>query len=411
MPPLQPLTSFGTLQYTDGSQGGPVPVKIDINGNIDKGFFEAEGDWTCYRRNYFSCICSYSLTPWVASSPMQFVQDNGPTYSIHAFAMCISAVIAESPNKIELVQHTPKRDKGPTEEPQKVRLQPKQQQQPSQLGLYPHDNGMGPSSRMYGADPYAGGQHGSDYQTEYTFERIQFKQATANNGKRRAAQQYYHLVVELWGDVGGQGPDKYIKIAQRKSARMIVRGRSPGHYQSERRGSTSSGPGGSAGNMGSYGGPMLGDFTSGGTMLGGGGYGNNDYARTNPYGATRHHQHDIPLEALIPGDDNKVIDTHKDYLYYPGTISEGQQHPDGRGPVDMYAHHQHHHNHHQRSAGDGMLPHLPAGIEHQDRVKRDPENGLLPSLFHQTRCSPFNGKANSDGYYPAMIPQPGVNIT
>lgn len=75
-------------------------------------------------------------------------------------------------------------------------------------------------------------------QTEHTFERIQFKQATANNGKRRAAQQYYRLVIELHAHVGELGrrvADQWLKAAHRKSARLVVRGRSPEHYQAERR--------------------------------------------------------------------------------------------------------------------------------------------------------------------------------
>lgn len=71
-------------------------------------------------------------------------------------------------------------------------------------------------------------------QVEATFERIQFKTATANNGKRRAAQQYYFLLVELLADVGSQHPDRWIKVAFRMSAPLVVRGRSPSHYQNDR---------------------------------------------------------------------------------------------------------------------------------------------------------------------------------
>ena len=106
---------------------------------------------------------------------------------------------------------------------------------------------------MYGGENFGQGANQIAFQTEHTFERIQFKQATANNGKRRAAQQYYHVVVELFVDLGTQIPEQFAKVAYRKSAKMIVRGRSPGHYQTERRGSTSSGPGGSAGSIGGSG--------------------------------------------------------------------------------------------------------------------------------------------------------------
>ncbi|KAK4205884.1 hypothetical protein QBC37DRAFT_463865 [Rhypophila decipiens] len=160
--------------------------------------------------------------------------------------MSTSAVVADNDSQaIELVQHTPKRDKGPVAKPEKVRLSPKAPQ-PSHRPL---------NNSMYGvADPDGGMPHGdcpapeNSTPTEHAFERIQFKQATANNGKRRAAQQYYHLLVELWANCGRQnGGDQFVKIAYKKSARMIVRGRSPVHYQTGRRGITSSGPGGFVG--------------------------------------------------------------------------------------------------------------------------------------------------------------------
>ncbi len=102
---------------------------------IDKGFFLAENDWTCYRRNYFSCICSYSLSP-AANLGTQSIQFS-PTgaqqpFNVYGFAMSISAVVAENDSHtIDLVQHTPKRDKGPIAKPDKVRLMPKPAQSPA----------------------------------------------------------------------------------------------------------------------------------------------------------------------------------------------------------------------------------------------------------------------------------------
>src|SRR5262249_47401556 len=147
----------------------------------------------------------------------------------------------------------------PIVKPEKMRLSPKPSQQSSghPVGMYPSDSGVSGAPRGVYEQGY-GGSQGSTPPTEHTFERIQFKQATANNGKRRAAQQYYHLLIELWADVGTHQSPQWVKVAQRKSAKMIVRGRSPGHYQTDRRGSTSSGPGGSGGGLAGYpGGPVL----------------------------------------------------------------------------------------------------------------------------------------------------------
>ena len=72
------------------------------------------------------------------------------------------------------------------------------------------------------------------------FERVQFKQATENNGKRRAAQQYFNISVDLWArlDGGPHKPESWVKIATCVSDPLVVRGRSPGPYSDERRGIT-----------------------------------------------------------------------------------------------------------------------------------------------------------------------------
>ncbi|KAI0176065.1 p53-like transcription factor [Hypoxylon sp. FL1284] len=402
IPPLLPITLSGQLLTSESN-----PIKIEINGTIDKGFFMSEGDWTCYRRNYFSCICSYGLTPYYPSMTMQYMPNgSSKVYQVFGFAMSISAVVSDSDSHtIDLVQHTPKRDKGPVQKPEKVRLAPKQPQQtPHPLLYQDHHNMPGGSRAMYdgGYGQSAGGSYGS----EHTFERIQFKQATANNGKRRAAQQYYHLVVELYADLGNQTQDQFMKIAQRKSAKMIVRGRSPGHYQTERRGSTSSGPGGSGGMGGYSGSQVLGsDYGAGNSSMPLGAYATSGSYDTRPghYGPTRHQ--DLPMEPTIPAEEAKAIDTAKEYQYYPATIYEGA---DSRQGVEMFSH---------RSETEHMMPSTATtGDSTTSKVKHEYE-GSLPSLFYNPgnayyprSCSRFEGKPTSAGYYPtmpAMLPQSG----
>ncbi|KAI1461561.1 p53-like transcription factor [Annulohypoxylon moriforme] len=403
IPPLMPMTTNGQLVYGDSG----TPIKIDIHGTIDKGFFMSEGDWTCYRRNYFSCICSYSLTPYYPNTTMQYAPNGSSTsYQVFGFAMSISAVVSDSDSHtIDLVQHTPKRDKGPVQKPEKVRLTPKQPQQPPHPLLYQEHHNMPGGSRPLYEGGYGQSPQGS-YPSEHTFERIQFKQATANNGKRRAAQQYYHLVVELYADVGNQAQDQFMKIAQRKSAKMIVRGRSPGHYQTERRGSTSSGPGGSSGMGGYSGSQVLGsDYGAGGSSLlsnaygGSGGYD----PRSGHYGTTRHNE--MPMDPIIPADEAKAIESTKEYQYYPGTIYEGT---DARQGVEMFSHH--------RSEPENLVHSAPAAVDSTTSKVKHEYDGPLPSLFftpgnyYSRNCSRFEGKPTSAGYYPTMptmLPQSG----
>jgi meiosis-specific transcription factor NDT80 len=253
-----------------------------IDAKIQKGFFKVDHKWTCYRRNYFTVSCSFSLKP-ATYEPQLFLQRQPGQQPelIGSFAMQISAKTAVVNNQESelrnLVQHTPKRDKATESVPGRVILQPAQ---PSILtNSVPYHS----SSTMYGAPPnvppggvmvdytaqqYSSTQHQGPPQS-HTFERIQFQKATANNGKRRAQQQFFHVVVELFADVGRHGEDQWVKIASALSHPMVVRGRSPGHYKDNRRDSATSmdrdrgaGAGGDvsgdAPSMGSYLGPSHG---------------------------------------------------------------------------------------------------------------------------------------------------------
>jgi len=411
IPPLNSMTSLGILSFNDPSA---TAVKTEINGIIDKGFFLAEDHWTCYRRNYFSCVCSYSLSPMPSALPnsqLQFVPTGSQqVFPVYGFAMSISAVVADSDNQaIELVQHTPKRDKGPVAKPEKVRLSPKS----PQLSHHPLNNsmygapeaGLG-SSRAY--DQSYGQQ--SSVPTEHTFERIQFKQATANNGKRRAAQQYYHLLVELWADCGQSGADQFVKVAYRKSAKMIVRGRSPGHYQTERRGSTSSGPGGSGG------GSISGGYSQG--MIGSGDYGPGSSMITpgypsafdprGGYGGGRHHGHghDLGMDQMISAEEEKVLTANtKGYQYYPTPLYENEQDTRHHHQVELY------------STSRSEPESTPALSNAFDPTKVKPENDNLPSLFYPNpsffspRCGRFEGKPTSNNYYPTAIAPTSMSMT
>ncbi|GAB1316650.1 hypothetical protein MFIFM68171_06860 [Madurella fahalii] len=412
IPPLGAIVLLGHLTYADSQA---TVIKIEINGLIDKGFFMADNDWTCYRRNYFSCVCSYSLSPSTHNAPIHF-SPNGSSqvYIVYGFAMCISAVVSDNDNHtIELVQHTPKRDKGPIAKPEKVRLSAKAPQASHHplTSLYAGPDGSLGSSSRYEQGFGQSSQQGSA-PTEHTFERIQFKQATANNGKRRAAQQYYHLLVELWADVGQQpnGGEQWVKVAYRKSAKMIVRGRSPGHYQSERRGSTSSGPGGSGGGSiggGGYSSAILGpsEYSANPSMLGGG-YGQTYDPRPNSYGGTRHH-HELTMEPMISAEEVKAITDTKGYQYYPAAIYEGEQDPRHHQQVELFSHSRH------DASESGTATPMSAAFD-PTKVKPEMENGL-PSLFYHggpyysQRCGRFEGKTTSNGQYPTLIPPPSTS--
>jgi meiosis-specific transcription factor NDT80 len=325
--------------FHDITANGEV-VKPNIDAKIEKGFFiSGDSCWTCYRRNYFAVQCSYTLGPHL-SNVQHFLSKDNKQHPIQAMAMSLSARVDGTNGKnIELVQHTPKRDKGPQSTIQMTKLCPTPPG--GKLGHLPHADthhygmlgypGMGaghippphfplqnhqdagtplqdPNNPNHNAPP-------SPTAHQHTFERIQFKSATANNGKRRAQQQYYHLIVELHADIReptAHSP-KWVKVAERVSSQVVVRGRSPSHYQNEgpnsasnpRGGGTGAGGGGSytIGSYSGYGGlPTTGGATYS-RPLGGSGYMGSGY-RGNQLAHDPLSSHTVSSSSSLAGVEN-----------------------------------------------------------------------------------------------------------
>jgi meiosis-specific transcription factor NDT80 len=375
-------------------------VKPTIEAKIEKGFFySADNCWTCYRRNYFSVQCSYTLNPTCANRTMYLSRNGGKGQEqIQAMGICLSAVVDGAAGKsIELVQHTPKRDKGPQTTISVTRLAPTPPggKLPSLHHADAHGYtqslpsfGQPSSSSSAFASPYlplqgqqnaSSSQHHdqqqSDYSTQlpsptahqHTFERIQFKSATANNGKRRAQQQYYHLIIELYVDVRHNldRQPNWVKVAQRASAQVVVRGRSPSHYSNEgphstSRGSVSavvnaqmspmSGSNGS-GYGSSYGRPLGPDYSYAG--LGGAYRGGNQYSLDpsllgSKSESSASSNNGGPVEAFpgqgIPAvlslntddDDGVSVDTINGYQYYPSPLYEAGLPPPIKSKTQTY---------------------------------------------------------------------------
>ncbi|KAI8066695.1 hypothetical protein BC940DRAFT_302096 [Gongronella butleri] len=201
-PVFSETTYNGNIYHPDRN----TILDVRINSKVDRGFFMADNDWTCYRRNYFQVSCAFSLQgvmvlydgqdlPCVVRTPENAFDD------IEQFYVGLSARLSDCDKQISLVQHTAKRDKGPQSTPAAKPIRP----------------GGNLTFSSVGAN-----------QSIVTFERIQFKSATANNGKRRAAQQYYVLVMDLFAKTRSTGA--MVHVASTQSQHLVVRGRSPGHY-------------------------------------------------------------------------------------------------------------------------------------------------------------------------------------
>ena len=129
-----------------------------------------------------------------------FIEVDNRVVAVQSLFVAIWGRVSNGDKKIDLVQHTSKRDKGPQGMPE------------------PRPIKCGGNADMSGIE---------STHKFVTFERVQFKTATANNVKRRAAQQFYVVEVELLA----QSEDGVLhRVASSNSAPLVVRGRSPGHY-------------------------------------------------------------------------------------------------------------------------------------------------------------------------------------
>lgn len=345
-----------------------VSVTPEVVAKVEKGFFLSTADqkWTCYRRNYFSVQCHFELHPQCNNGHL-YIKRNGRTERIQATGMRLSAAV-DGPNGkgIELIQHTPKRDNGPKTKIDIVKVSPTPLNQMgrgdhtvSPHGMYqvpmhtfhatgavqgpylplqssPGDNNASPmglqsSHQLPAGLSYATGGHLPlpGQTTTHSFERVQFKQATANNGKRRASQQYFHLIVELFGDVrqDGAAEPSWVKIAQRTSEKIVVRGRSPSHYQNEGQnggviggGAGGGGRGGNAGNGSVYNNapgsaPTYGSMNPGAFRSSTGGYGNMSNGSVGG-GMYRTHSYDVQSDQNSGSSPDSIVGEH-------GTVSNG----------------------------------------------------------------------------------------
>jgi meiosis-specific transcription factor NDT80 len=241
-PPFNQQENYGTI-----TSGGTTVIP-NIEAKIEKGFFLSSNHvWTCYRRNSFAINVSFSLTPWTPNARLYIEQGNGKApEQIQSMAVSLTAAVDGHTGKtIELIQQTPKRNNGPQLPMKKELLTPNPPSKNHDYSAYSLSNfyqsqaAPGPQLPLQtdnkSSQSYSPTSHPSS-KFLHAFERIQFKTATANNSKRRAQQQYYCLIVELWANIQTQREDspRWVKVAAKLSHPVVVRGRSPSHYYHEK---------------------------------------------------------------------------------------------------------------------------------------------------------------------------------
>ncbi|TKA37879.1 hypothetical protein B0A55_13703, partial [Friedmanniomyces simplex] len=131
--------------------------------------------------------------------------------------------------------------------------------------------------------------------------------------------QYFHLIAELFADVRKDGSDTpvWVKVAQRVSEKIVVRGRSPSHYQNEGqhgqagRGGSASGSSGYSTASGTYG-----SSSNAGAFRGASGYASSTFGEAAGGGAYRGNQYAMyPTTAAAAASDGSGSS--------PGSVDEG----------------------------------------------------------------------------------------
>lgn len=227
------LISFPDMKQTKAIYCGQHPVQALLNCSITKNVFYHDNNWTCYRRNYINVACSYELEDFIPGVQLWTYRDDGSDVAIQALGVGLTASVDGPEGKeVSLVKYTAKRDAKETQAISITKLLPAPLGGDMYLG-YEQAVHNGPSLPLQHADNTDNGTIPPP--NAHTFERIQFKTATANNGRRRAAQQFYNLIVQLYADIRSPTAKypEWIVIAHRISEQIVVRGRSPGHYRNQ----------------------------------------------------------------------------------------------------------------------------------------------------------------------------------
>ena len=164
---------------------------------------------TCYRRNLWQC--SGQIT--IPRHCTQVMNEQGRAIPIVEFYASINAIESIEGKTTEIIS-IPWKSSNPA-------------------------LGEGQETKVAGAPPkialdLSGGQEidGHRVSLPVSWKRLQFKSATANNGRRKGLQQHYVVQISLLGKMKTGG--ELMKIAEIQSGPVIVRGRSPRNFDSKK---------------------------------------------------------------------------------------------------------------------------------------------------------------------------------
>lgn len=163
---------------------------------------------TCYRRNLFQ-ISGNVTTPRGA---LTLISERGERIPIVSLEVSISATESVDGHVVKLIVIPWK-----TPPPNSPEVGPGTEHEPTPIPLEPFEEGH-------------------DANTEFTvypiaYRRLQFRIATANNGRRRELQQHFTLHLNV---VGTLANGTKMNVCETSTAPIVVRGRSPRNFQARK---------------------------------------------------------------------------------------------------------------------------------------------------------------------------------
>ncbi|KAK6064144.1 acid phosphatase (NDT80/PhoG like DNA-binding family protein) [Seiridium cupressi] len=201
--PIDDSTSSFSEVTMSAELYGMFFVAEDVFGGENTGPRPLE--LTCYRRNLWQCSGNIILPRHCT----QVVNEQGRSIPIVEFYASITA-LESIDNKATEIISIPWKSSNPA-------------------------LGEGQETKAAGAPPkvaldLSGGQEidGHCVSLPVSWKRLQFKSATANNGRRKGLQQHYRVQISLLGKMKTGG--ELMKIAEIQSGPVIVRGRSPRNF-------------------------------------------------------------------------------------------------------------------------------------------------------------------------------------
>ncbi|KAL6718546.1 hypothetical protein ACLMJK_004638 [Lecanora helva] len=163
---------------------------------------------TCYRRNLFQVTGTIRLP----RSLHYILTNDGNRIPIIAYELCVSATESVEGGPVKLISvpwKTPANNAPPTPED-------KAEKEPTSIPL----------------DIVSNQDMDAEFATfPIAWKRLQFRIATANNGRRKELQQHFIARLKL---VATLSDGHKVPIAEAKSAAIVVRGRSPRNFQQRR---------------------------------------------------------------------------------------------------------------------------------------------------------------------------------